>query len=54
MLFHQNRGVTIFVTHLRAGPRQMFQKAGIVDMIGEEAFYDNVADAIARLSLPPQ
>lgn len=46
---YQDRGVGIFVTHLRAGPRRMFDRAGIVKLLGDDAFYDNVADAIAHL-----
>jgi hypothetical protein len=30
----------------------MFEKAGIVDLLGPNAFYDNVADAIAHAALP--
>jgi hypothetical protein len=45
----QNRGVRLFVTHLQNGPRQMFAKAGIIKLLGEDAFHDNVAGAIAHL-----
>jgi len=56
-IFHElirtylNRGVNIYVTHLRKGPRVMFEKAGIVDLLGPDAFYENVADAIAHGAL---
>jgi MFS superfamily sulfate permease-like transporter len=48
---YQNRGVRLFVTHLRDGPRAMFAKAGVMDLLGEDAFQPNVAGAIARLRL---
>jgi hypothetical protein len=43
----QNRGVAIYITHLRKGPQQMFDVAGITKLLGPDAFYENVADAIA-------
>ncbi|KAK0486360.1 sulfate anion transporter [Armillaria novae-zelandiae] len=52
-MFHElfeeylSRGVGLFVTHLRPGPQKMFVIAGIVDLLGPEAFQENVADAIA-------
>ena len=35
------------MTHLRPEPQKMFVIAGIVDLLGPEAFQENVADAIA-------
>ncbi|KZP08922.1 hypothetical protein FIBSPDRAFT_250884 [Athelia psychrophila] len=46
---YQARGVKIFVTHLRSGPLMYFQKAGIMELLGPEAFYDNLADAMAKV-----
>ncbi|KZP08943.1 sulfate anion transporter [Athelia psychrophila] len=46
---YQARGVKIFVTHLRSGPLKYFQKAGIMELLGPEAFYDNLADAMAKV-----
>lgn len=45
----QSRGVGVFITHLRSGPRKMFDKAGVVKLLGDDAFYDNLADAMARV-----
>jgi len=45
----QNRGVGVFITHLRSGPRTMFHKAGIVDLLGADVFHDSLSDAIARV-----
>lgn len=47
----QNRGVAVFITHLRFGPYKMFERAGIVELIGNESFHSNVADAVAQLNL---
>jgi len=46
---YQSRGVGVFITHLRSGPRKMFDKAGVVKLLGDDAFYDNLADAMARV-----
>lgn len=45
----QNRGVTLFVTHLRPVPREQFENAGIVKLLGPDAFYDTLGDAMARV-----
>ncbi|KIL62009.1 hypothetical protein M378DRAFT_81836, partial [Amanita muscaria Koide BX008] len=44
---YRSRGVGLFITHLRSGVYRTFEKAGIVDRIGHDAFRANVADAIA-------
>jgi len=49
LYLHQSRGVRLYVTHLGRGLRQSFAKAGIIKFLGEEAFCDNVAEAMARL-----
>ncbi|CDO72606.1 hypothetical protein BN946_scf184985.g25 [Trametes cinnabarina] len=44
-----NRGVGLYITHLKRGPRRSFEKAGIVGLLGEEAFCKDVASAMARV-----
>jgi hypothetical protein len=46
-LFHQNRGVGLFVTHVRPKVRETFVKAGILELLGHDAFHESVTDAIA-------
>ncbi|KAJ7503163.1 sulfate anion transporter [Mycena galericulata] len=46
---YKSRNVRLFVTHLRPRPTVMFAKAGIFDLLGEEAFQLNVADAMTRV-----
>lgn len=43
----QRRHVGLFITHLFPGPRETFSKAGIVDLLGADAFRQNVAAAMA-------
>ncbi|KAI0067589.1 hypothetical protein BV25DRAFT_1818966 [Artomyces pyxidatus] len=47
---YKSRGVGIFMTHVRAGPREMFDRAGVVKLLGENAFYEDVATAIGRVA----
>ncbi|KAI0295278.1 sulfate anion transporter [Russula brevipes] len=47
---YRGRGVGVFITHLRAGPRVMFERAGIVKLLGEDAFYEDVGSAMGRLT----
>jgi hypothetical protein len=42
----QNRGVHLFIAHLRPGIRETFENAGIVKLLGPDAFYDTVGEAI--------
>ncbi|TFK74713.1 sulfate anion transporter [Pluteus cervinus] len=44
---YRARGVGLYVTHLHQGPRQMFAKAGIIKLLGLDAFQPTVADAMA-------
>ncbi|KAG5646214.1 hypothetical protein DXG03_004040 [Asterophora parasitica] len=44
---YMSRHVGLYITHLAPGPRETFQKAGIVDLLGADAFRESVADAIA-------
>ena len=39
----------MFITHLRIGPYKMFERGGIVELIGYHSFYDNVAGAVAQV-----
>ncbi|KAL1744823.1 sulfate transporter family-domain-containing protein [Schizophyllum fasciatum] len=44
-----NRGVSLYFAHVRPPVMRAFKKAGICRLLGEDAFQENVADAIARL-----
>ncbi|KAI0333331.1 sulfate anion transporter [Cubamyces sp. BRFM 1775] len=46
---YKNRGVGLYITHLKPGPLLSFEKAGIVSLLGEEAFCKDVASAMARV-----
>ncbi|KAG1738204.1 sulfate transporter family-domain-containing protein [Suillus lakei] len=46
---YQNRGVELFVTHLRSGPREMFERAGIEELLGSEAFFATLGDAMTSI-----
>jgi high affinity sulfate transporter 1 len=46
---YQNRGVKLFVTHLRSGPREMFKRAGIEELLGSEAFFATLGDAMTSI-----
>jgi len=39
----------VFITHLRIGPYKMFERGGIMDLIGYHSFYANVATAVAQV-----
>jgi len=43
---YKNRGVGLYITHLLPGPRKTFTMAGIVDLLGPDAFRETVADAM--------
>ena len=45
----QNRGVGLYVTHLKRAPRASFEDAGVVRLLGEEAFCKDVASAMASV-----
>lgn len=40
----------MFITHLRMGPYKMFERGGIVELIGHHSFYANVASAVAQVN----
>ncbi|KAJ7655602.1 sulfate anion transporter [Mycena polygramma] len=46
---YKSRQVRLFITHLRPRPLAMFSKAGIFELLGDEAFQLNVADAMTRV-----
>ncbi|KAH9888425.1 sulfate anion transporter [Cubamyces lactineus] len=46
---YKNRGVGLYITHLKPGPLLSFEKAGIVNLLGEDAFCKDVASAMARV-----
>ena len=46
----QNRHVMLFVAHLRDGPRREFERGGIVRLLGQSAFYADIADVITRVN----
>jgi hypothetical protein len=46
----QGRGVGVFITHLRAKPRIMFERGGIVKLLGTDAFQDDIGTAMGRLT----
>jgi len=47
---YRSRGVDVFVTHLREWPRVMFERGGIVELLGADAFYENVSTVMRRLT----
>jgi len=47
---YRNRDVGVFITHLRAQPRIMFERGGIVKLLGADAFYESVGKAMGRLT----
>ncbi|KAF8132083.1 sulfate transporter family-domain-containing protein, partial [Boletus edulis] len=46
---YKTRGVRLYITHLRSGIREVFENAGIVRLLGADAFYDTLGDAITRI-----
>jgi hypothetical protein len=45
----QTRGVTLYFAHLRDQPLWMFTKAGIVQLLGEDAFQPSIMATIQRI-----
>ncbi|KAF9816803.1 hypothetical protein IEO21_03883 [Rhodonia placenta] len=43
---YQSRGVGLYITHLKKGPRESFERAGIIKLLGEDAFCKDVASAM--------
>ncbi|CCM02968.1 uncharacterized protein FIBRA_05083 [Fibroporia radiculosa] len=46
---YQSRGVGLYVTHLKGRPRAVFKRAGIVKLLGDDAFCKDVASAMVRI-----
>jgi hypothetical protein len=46
----QAREVGVFITHLRAKPRVMFERGGIVKLLGADAFHEDIGTVIRRLT----
>ena len=46
----QGREVRVFITHLRKEPRAMFERGGTVELLVEDAFYEDVSKAMKRLT----
>ncbi|KAH9915418.1 sulfate anion transporter [Fomitopsis serialis] len=46
---YQSRGVGLFITHLKKGPRGSFERAGIIKLLGEDAICKDVASAMVRV-----
>lgn len=40
----------VFITHLRAEPRVMFERGGIVKLLGADAFYEDVGTVMRRFN----
>ncbi|KAA1470383.1 hypothetical protein DENSPDRAFT_836155 [Dentipellis sp. KUC8613] len=55
-IFHElfeeylSRDVRVFITHLRPDMRNLFVRGGITDLLGEDAYYQDVAAAIGRVA----
>jgi len=43
------RGVGLYFAHLREGPKRLWRKAGIMELLGEAAFQKDVAGVVAQL-----
>ncbi|KAI0262199.1 sulfate anion transporter [Gloeopeniophorella convolvens] len=47
---YQARDVDVLVTHLRTEPRAMFERGGIVKLLGEDMFFEDVGKAMLRVT----
>lgn len=47
---YKARKVGVFITRLRAKPRVMFERGGIVKLLGEDAFHENISTVIGLLT----
>jgi len=43
------RDVGLYFAHLREGPKRLWRKAGIIELLGEAAFQPDVAGVVAQL-----
>ncbi|KAF8514018.1 sulfate permease [Hysterangium stoloniferum] len=48
---YKNRAVHVFICHLRPGPRAVFEKAGVIDFLGRDTIFENVASATQHIEL---
>ncbi|KAI5122315.1 hypothetical protein M0805_002482 [Coniferiporia weirii] len=48
---YKSRGVSVFITHLRSSVHLTFERAGIVALLGEDAFFEDVAAAMSRIEM---
>ncbi|TDL14524.1 sulfate anion transporter [Rickenella mellea] len=48
---YKSRGVAVFFAHIRTAPKITFEKAGIVQLVGEESFYETVGKAMERIEM---
>ncbi|KAN0130748.1 Sulfate transporter family domain containing protein [Lactarius tabidus] len=46
----QGREGRVFITYLRKEPHAMFERGGIAELLGEDAFYEDVSKAMRRLT----
>lgn len=46
---YKGSNVDIYITHLRSGPRRAFERAGLVELLGEDKFCKDVSTAMARI-----
>lgn len=50
----QAREVGVLITRIRAQPRIMFERGGIVKLLGADAFHEEISKAMGRLSREAQ
>ncbi|THG99691.1 hypothetical protein EW145_g7217 [Phellinidium pouzarii] len=48
---YKTRDVAVFITHLRPAMFLIFERAGIVELLGNDAFYEDVAAAMSRIEM---
>lgn len=48
---YKSRDVGLYITHLRSGPREMFLKAGVMQLLGADTFSETVASAVAHIEM---
>jgi hypothetical protein len=46
----QAREVGVFITRIRAQPRVMFERGGIVKLLGADAFHEEISTVVGRLT----
>ncbi|KAI0733717.1 sulfate anion transporter, partial [Fomitopsis betulina] len=46
---YQNHGVGLFITHLKKTPRDVFDRAGIIKLLGEDAICKDITSAMVRI-----